>query len=73
MPVLPGETVMCPSMQLLAGWGMTELLWDAKLRTMGALLCLPTSARLTEVMPNLQVHPQCQPCISKGAVLPQHS
>lgn len=72
MSVLPGETVMCPLTQLLASWGMTELLWDAKLRTMDAVLCLPTSPRLTELTPNLQVHPQCQACINGEAFLPQH-
>ena len=64
MLVLPGETVMCPSTQLLASWGMTGLLWDAKLITMGAVRCLPPSPRLTELMPNLQVHPQCQACLN---------
>ena len=62
MLVLPGETVMCPSTQLLASWGTTELLRDAQLRTMGAALGLTTSARLTELMPNLQVHPQEAQC-----------
>lgn len=64
MLVLPGETVMCPSTQLLASWGITELLWGAKLITMGAVLCLLPSPKLTELMPNLQVHPQCQACLN---------